>query len=869
MTRTPAPAHPGRDRLVRRSRLGAWCAAVAALVLALPGLLTAQAGEPEAVIVELQLGRLTSRTVDAYRLGDLALVPFSAFTDLAELRLVRREDGALETMVQPGNLPLVLDPASRTWQLGRARHSFQDGEFLPTPTELFVSTGFLAQAFGLEWAVSWEDLQVTALDPAPLPLARRVRREAYLSARLDRGAAQAAPGLRLGLERPRMDGLVFDYSVITPMNSALDNGAYSGTLGLDVFGGSFVAGLQSEGGADRGLRSDLSWTGIWRQSRWLSQVRVGDGYATGPRTRTLRGASISNSPYVRPATIGVLPFQGQLGQGWTVEAYRGGRLIGFDSVNALGQFRFDVPVQYGENPVDFVAYGPFGEVREFNRTYRMQDAGLPRGQFEYSASLGGCRGPQCSATGNVDLRYGLSPRWTLGAGVDRFWRDSAGSLTHPYLSATGVVGNALLLEGEAVGDAVLRGAVHVEPSVNLRVSAEAYRFAESVRHPILTPEGRTSQYTLTAFLRPGMSLGGPWLEASLDRITTAAGPLTSGRLGASLQAGNARLLPAIRFQRQAVGSLSSSQTFVGMNAFMLPEPRLGPVLGSLTARASVEFQRGTGAANASMYLGRSLTRGLRAEVGSSWFRGAGAALSFMLAAELPTVRSYTTVNSGPAGATGSQYIAGSAIYNPSRQGVDFSGTGALQRGGVTGRVFLDANGNGVYDADDQPLAGVQVVVGYLVTHSDSSGAYRAWDLLPFEPVRVTVDSATIPSPLWVPVIGTASVEPSPNRYRRLDIPVVPAGVVEGRVTWADSTRLSRPTAGIALVLTHRETGERREVVTFSDGSFYALGLRAGPWDVTVTPGCLAILAASSDPVSFTMLTTAEGGSVSDVVIRLR
>src|SRR4030095_12390432 len=111
--------------------------------------------------------------------------------------------------------------------------------------------------------------------------------------------------------------------------------------------------------------------------------------------------------------LGQLPFTQTLGPGWEIEAYRGGRLISFDSVNALGQFSLDVPIQYGENPVDFIAYGPFGEVRQYNRTYRVSADVIPEGRFEYAVSGGACRGEApCSATGNVDLRLGITPRIT-------------------------------------------------------------------------------------------------------------------------------------------------------------------------------------------------------------------------------------------------------------------------------------------------------------------------------------------------------------------------------------------------------------------------------------------------------------------------
>ena len=43
----------------------------------------------------------------------------------------------------------------------------------------------------------------------------------------------------------------------------------------------------------------------------------------------------------------------------------------------------DLPIEYGENPVDFIAYGPFGEIREFNETYRLRTDALPAHRFEY------------------------------------------------------------------------------------------------------------------------------------------------------------------------------------------------------------------------------------------------------------------------------------------------------------------------------------------------------------------------------------------------------------------------------------------------------------------------------------------------------
>jgi len=850
----------------------------AGLVFLLSGLLSGpaaislqgQEGHPEPVLVQLRLGRIAERTVEAYRLGDEALLPVRSFFELAELRIEALPDSTLEGLLQPGNVRFVVDPGRRRIQIGREKADIPADQLVIGADELFIGARTLREALGLEWAISWSDLEVTLLDPSGLPLARRLRREAFLTSRLTGGTEQGTAAVRYGVPRSDVRGLVVDYSLMAP-TTGVDATAYSTALGLDVFGGSFSLGLQSQAPGQQ-PRTDASWTGIWRDSRWLTQTTIGDGYATGPRSRSLRGGSISNSPYVRPSLFGTVPFSGQLGTGWTLEAYRGGRLIAFDSVNALGQFSFDLPVQYGENPVDFVAYGPFGEVREFNQAYRVRPDLLRQRTFEYGLSAGACRTDRCQATANVDLRYGISNRWSARAGLDEFWRDSVDNLTHPYVGVTGAIMNSLTMEVEAVANAVVRGAARIEPSVNLQLQLEANRFVGDAVQPILTPEGRENQFTVYGFWRPVPRLGATYLEGSLDRVGTTTGHLNSGRLGVSSQWAGVRMIPAVRFERQALNAGPTlSRTFLGVSAFMLPRPRLPGLLGGLTARGNLEFENGVGASQASAYIGMPILRGLRAETGVTWNRWGGANATLLIAAELPSVRSYTTLSAGHGPVYGSQYVSGSAIYNPDRRGVDFAATPARQRGGLTGRVFLDRNGNGEFEDGEPLIEGVRVIIGRGFGVSDSRGRYRFWDLVPFEPTPVHLDSLSLPSPLWVPAFQMAAVELSPNRYRRLDIPVVAGGVIEGRVTWASDSPSPRAgtTAGVVLVAIHKATGERRELTTFSDGYFYAMGVRPGEWSLAVEAECLKLLEAGAEPIGFTIRADDDGDSVSGLELSLR
>src|SRR6185503_5682301 len=58
---------------------------------------------PEPVVVELQIGRLASRTVPAYRVRSEALVPLTQFLQLAEILFRLSPEGRLEATIDPGS----------------------------------------------------------------------------------------------------------------------------------------------------------------------------------------------------------------------------------------------------------------------------------------------------------------------------------------------------------------------------------------------------------------------------------------------------------------------------------------------------------------------------------------------------------------------------------------------------------------------------------------------------------------------------------------------------------------------------------------------------------------------------------------------
>ena len=519
--------------------------------------------------------------------------------------------------------------------------------------------------------------------------------------------------------------------------------------------------------------------------------------------------------------------------------------------------------------MDFVAYGPFGEVRRFNRNYRVNGDVIPDRKIEYGLAVGACRTAACQASANLDLRYGLSSRWTVRGGVDRFWRDSLPGLSHPYLGLGGSVGNAWGVEVEAVASAVVRGALRFEPSQDLRVTTEFHDFASGVTAPLLTPVGRRTQWTTEVLARPLRGHDDIYLEGSVDRITASQGETVSGRLGLSLYASRFRLAPAVRHVRFADPTgLGTTQSFASLNTFSLPFPELGPVLGRVTTRTVLEVANGSGLALAGGYLARELSSHMQIEAGATWTRDLGTSLSLYVSTLLPSLRATTTMTAAPVGGTMvSQYVQGSVLYDPGRRQVAFASGPSLERGGISGRVFLDVNGDGRRQPGEQTISGARVRAGFVTALSDSSGRYRIWDLPAFEPVLVAVDSSTLVSPLWQPAYNSVSVETGPNRFRSLDIPIVPAGVIEGRVVrqTVDSTV---PVPGLRLLLRRHGSSQTVRLVTFSDGGFYLIGVKPGTYELSVDPTTLARLELSASPIGFAMPSSADGATVDGLELRL-
>ncbi len=785
------------------------------------------------ILVEVRMGRLSRATLLAWTDGTATLVPLGRFLELAEIEFTVDSLGVTRALLHPGDREIVVHPADPSASVGGDVVSMSGGEVVSLDGQTFVAAEALGRLLDLELRMDWTDLSLVVMDPRSLPLARRLAREARwraLRARTD-GSSDVD---RVEVAASPWGGAVLDWELFSDMDRPIESTAFFAGLGARYLDGDLRLSARSLGPASEGAyRVDATYQAVFEDRHWIRQLRLGDGFGTGPRFRDMRGVAITNAPYARPTFFGVDAVSGRVGPGWEVELRQSGQTLDLTRADEQGAFALDIPLSYGENAVQVVAFGPHGQVVTSDRVFLLSSNRLPAGALEWGLSGGACRGGRCQWTGNADLWYGISQDWTVRGGTEAFGRDTLPSLVQPYLGVTGVVLPGLELSGEAIRSGYLRGGLMYAPSSRIRVRGVYTDFSSSEPEPVLHDARRRTTTEADVFVRPVQDSPRLYLRGSFQRQTLTTGDLTRLQVAAMVPAGRLGVEAGYRRELDAPAEgpgRSRDFPFAALSG-SLPLRRVGHVW----VRSEVELD---GIDRLNRIRGQAsvqLPYGFRLQVGAGWQETLGSSLSIGLSAILAPLRTTTQAVSGrglPTRVT--QLTRGSVNWNEATGSVSLTPGPGLQRGGISGHVFLDRNGNGVRDADESGLADVRMVVGGQAVTTDERGRYKAWDLLPFRPVRLWTDSTSIDDPTLVPTRGQVEVVVPPSSFGRVDVPVSPSREIAGRVVrYVDGRDVPLPRAGLHLV--HLKTGDVRPLRAFSDGEVYLSGVRPGHYELRLDP----------------------------------
>jgi hypothetical protein len=422
----------------------------------------------------------------------------------------------------------------------------------------------------------------------------------------------------------------------------------------------------------------------------------------------------------------------------------------------------------------------------------------------------------------------------------------------PYVGVGGMITRALSVEGTATPAKAqgFRGVtsftVELQPSSALVVSSE-YTASDvlslnDVTSTTFTPIDdatrlATTLTTLRATRRSSMLRYSPtaWNDhAAIEASESSEGwngvdhGLVQG--GVSLQAGGVQLRPYWRTDMTRSDDKTTSWRAFGVQSMLVPSNWFGSSVGTTWVRSLVEVAP-NGMSMYDVALGRAV-RTWRVELGMRKVQSYGSTAWTISASPILSKLQFSSFASGVGNSsTTTQTVRGSAAIDISNHGVALSSEPSVARGGMTGIVYFDKDLNGRRDADEEGLPGVVVRIGNRAVTTDSTGAYTLWGVEALSEQHVSIDSASLTSPWWIPATQGLRVRVPAIGWARADLPVVSAGVVDGSVVIPTELVGVLPTA--LRVIAAPMHGEPVAIDVFTDGTFYRDGLRPGKYTLTV------------------------------------
>ena len=749
-------------------------------------------------------------------------------------------------------------------------------DVLPEPLDLYLHVRALERLFALRAEVDLARLEVRITAAVKLPVLAWAERRRSRRALYDPLAAfQHSPLHYEPPRRMRPEGGVMDYRLARTGHGRGSTYTLDAKLGGRILGGALGVSLRGTTGGTRPFdRATARWRYLFPPGGLLSRLEVGQLVHAGAAARSFYGLSITNAPAEPDPVLGMDALQGTTGAGWDVELYLDDQLAAVGQADALGAYRFPIPIVYGTTVASVRSYGPTGEAAERRVRLEVPRTLLPPGAVRYALQLGRAAGDTGRLLAFASAGVGLSTWLTARLEIDRA----------PHLRTARVIPRARL-------------SARLGAPYGLDLEAGADRYAATMSGHFAS--GALLQLGYTRYTGSQMRRLDVWAAREAHGQASLFLPIERAPLPLSVRFG----YDYERFRGRSVLRLrGGAQAGLGMLRLALHGERRATRRAS-PAHPGAKITRLSGTASYDLRkLGVALLKGL--QLGAQVRYDAGQrllqdvrfgvthntrrfgqlrvtlsppvggqpgsiGLRFSYDAQQARVSTSAAVRGGGRGVH-AQTVSGSIVSDPVSRRLLLHNRRVVGQGGVALRVFVDHDGDGRRGAEEPVLERARLRVNGGVRVDGANGeAARYLGLRPGVRYEVELDPASVANPMLMAEHERFSFIAEANTVRCIEVPLLVVGAAEGVVRRSREGAVG-PVAGVDVHLRRLEDGEQRTERTFSDGTFYSLNLLPGTYEARVDPGQLARLGARSEPavLRFTVERTQHGDYVEGLAFEL-
>ncbi|MEO8505737.1 MAG: hypothetical protein ABI609_17715 [Acidobacteriota bacterium] len=837
--------------------------------------------ESDVVLLRLRLDQATlADTLPTYENRGSVLVPLGEICRLLGLGIsVELARGFASGFFIQERRRFALDLVARTVLVDGKAKRFDLTRIELHRDDIYVDATLLSEWLPLHLDVDLLASAITARPEEKLPLQLRLEREQKLTSLV--GGVDRAVYPRFKLPYRLLDGPFIDQAlrlsrVAAPgggQRNALEYSTYATGDVLFMEGSAFVSGTQQGVADSRFSLGRKDPDGRLLGPLGAREVSVGDVFHPGmdliAAPTSGPGLVISNFPLDLQSQFDRQSFRGDLPPGWEAELYRGAELLAFAQARPDGLYEFlDVPLLFGLNVFHVELYGPQGQHRSETRRFNVLDTLTPKGRLYYrlagddpGSRLLGTGLPGAEARSSVEVSAGLAKNLSLSMGVaslglqDRqhtygkaalraYWgflfanvdfvidRGGGSAWQGTALSRLGAFG---LQVQHAEFD---RFVSELYPSGELLLSRTAIRLDAAI------PETLLPTIPILFELRQDRFAGG-------QRVTSISGRVSAFRRGLAI---------ANQMNWNYTSGFGPLAASTGSGQLLVSK-----FLQRFAVRGEIAYAVKPGAAITSVALTgeKRVGEGLLLSAGVNRINSSGDTrfLAGVSRTDGPIGYTVTAEYSSLKG-LGASALLSLSVGRDGRGGGWFTQARPLAgSGAVSGRAFLDANGNGLMDTGEQAIAGAGFLVngaGSLIRTS-ARGEALLPNLSPYQDFDLAVAPSTLEDPFWIPAVAGVRVSPRPGKVARVDFPVVVSGEISGTV-YLRGIGKDQQASGVELELVDQHGVVRQKARSGYDGFYDIAAIVPGKYTLSVTAASVVRLRVSAPSLA---VTIASSGTVLD------
>ncbi len=855
-------------------------AGVAALPLRAQGRVAWRLGT-EPVALELRIDDDTSATVVARMRGDgTTWLPLRIIAQLAGVRASLNTRVARSASVRGaqahGTLVKTASVRASDGNAPRPADVVQDAD------TTWVTVPRLAQWLGVQMNVNIADAVLSVHQVEHLPGVERRHVQRLAAAQLAAHQAERPATVRNRDSDRRAAQTIsrgqvsLDYSVLLQRRGAAGSASWRESagwgreavivaatrLGGGVLSGTFTAIGDPDPHIWRRSLQSTRWIRRDEQHAWRGVMQLGATADVGPLSGTLFGIGLGSPPLDgnRQRTVSLT----RLAEArWSYAAMANGEWLPVTVRD--GRVVMDIPVRGDLARYELYGWSEDGDRQRHALLVQSPVELLERGQRTQQSSVGVCpdalmRGAfasywgaattgsnTCRWRGGTEWRYGLTRTASVRSGMQL-----SDAWQAPFVGATTTLWSHTVFD---LWGGVVRSSLRGSPA-RVTANGSAQLTWNPAPSTFISLSGRQLHDTRTAAMR--IRLGLPAfgdalaIEHTMTRMARLVErPLESVRvnrnatqsLSRTSLVANTRGARAELFAQQLRVGAGFFERSTGVDLALTPgwmrvadtrwwfRGSMSRVQSARAAPWRADLRLNGRFLGADVEVARVMQRPLRAST-----NGFGATSRWILtvspsfrAARISSSVVRNLASSGDVSTSGTMHRAsGSVLLDLARGRVRVGGEAQADRGRLDVQLWLDRNGNGRQEADEPLVNGVRVVAGNRTAVSDARGLAVLGALSAIDPVRVQLDTTSVPLPCWMPSRAEWPVQIVAASTVTLSVALDEGVVIEGAVARAQST-----TGVLVVRARHATRGVVASAPVMSDGSYQLLSVPTGSVELSL------------------------------------